>query len=70
MAIEDSKWDYVGCLAILTRFESIRNQSKKMLIKKIKEAEENNDYELLEKLLSEKQKMAIFNEKQKMTLLK
>jgi DNA primase len=70
MAIEDSKWDYTGCLAVLTRFESIRNKSKKSLITKIKEAEENNDYELLEKLLSEKQKMAVLTEKKKMTPLK
>ena len=70
MAIEDSKWDYTGCLAVLTRFESIRNKSKKSLIAKIKEAEENNDYELLEKLLNEKQKMAVLTEKKKMTPLK
>ena len=70
MAIEESKWDYAGCLAILTRFESIRSKNKKTLINKIKEAEENKDYELLEKLLSEKQKMAVLTEKKKMTLLK
>ena len=70
MEIEESKWDYNRCLAILTRFESLRNKSKKALIKKIKEAEESNDHELLEKLLSEKQKMAVLTEKKKMTLLK
>ena len=70
MAIAESKWDYAGCLTVLTRFESIRNKDKKTLIKKIKEAEENNDYELLSKLLNEKQKMAVLTEKKKMTLLK
>ena len=70
MAIAESKWDYAACLTILIRFESIRNKDKKTLIKKIKEAEENNDYELLAKLLSEKQKMAVLTEKKKMTLLK
>jgi DNA primase len=70
MAIGESKWDYAACLTILARFESIRDKDKKMLIKKIKEAEENKDYELLSKLLSEKQKMAVLTEKKKMTLLK
>jgi len=70
MAIAESKWDYAACLTILARFESLRNKDKKALIKKIKEAEENNDYELLAKLLSEKQKMAVLTEKKKMTLLK
>jgi DNA primase len=70
MAIAESKWDYAGCLTVLARFESIRNKDKKILIKKIKEAEANNDYELLAKLLSEKQKMAVLTEKKKMTLLK
>jgi DNA primase len=70
MAIEESKWDYGGCLTILTRFESIRTKNEKTLIKKIKEAEENNDLELLAKLLTEKQKIAVLTERKKMTLLK
>jgi hypothetical protein len=40
------------------------------LVKKIKEAEENNDLELLSKLLRKKQKMAVLSEKKKMALLK
>jgi DNA primase len=71
MAFEENKWDYDGCINILNRFESIRNKKEKILIqKKIKEAEENNDLELLSKLLSKKQKMAVLSEKQKMALLK
>jgi DNA primase len=59
MAFGENKWDYDGCLNILDRFESIRNKKENTLIKKIKEAEENNDLELLSKLLSKKQKMAV-----------
>jgi len=70
MAFEDNKWDYDGCLNILNRFESIRNKKEDTLIKKIKEAEENDDLELLSKLLSKKQKMAVLSEKKKMALLK
>jgi DNA primase len=70
MAFEENKWDYDGCLNILNRFESIRNKKENTLIKKIKEAEQNNDLELLSKLLSKKQKMAVLSEKKKMALLK
>jgi DNA primase len=70
MAFEENKWDYDGCLNILNRFESIRNKKENTLIKKIKEAEDNNDLELLSKLLSKKQKMAVLSEKKKMALLK
>jgi DNA primase len=70
MAFEENKWDYDGCLNILNRFESVRNKKENTLIKKIKEAEENNDFELLSKLLSKKQKMAVLSEKKKMALLK
>jgi DNA primase len=70
MAFRENKWDYDGCLNILNRFESIRNKKENTLIKKIKEAEENNDLELLSKLLSKKQKMAVLSERKKMALLK
>jgi DNA primase len=70
MTFRENKWDYDGCLNILNRFESIRNKEENILIQKIKEAEENNDFELLSKLLSKKQKMAVLSEKKKMALLK
>jgi DNA primase len=70
MAFKENKWDYDGCLNILNRFESIRNRKENTLLKKIKEAEENNDLELLSKLLSKKQKMAVLSERKKMALLK
>jgi len=70
MAFGENKWDYNGCLNILNRFESKRNKKENTLINKIKEAEKNNDFELLSKLLSKKQKLAVLSEKKKMTLLK
>jgi hypothetical protein len=70
MAFKENQWDYDGCLNILNRFESIRLKKETTLIKKIKEAEENNDLELLSKLLSKKHKMAVLSEKKKMALLK
>ena len=62
--------NYEACLGIITRFESIRNKNKNLLIEKIKEAEARNDSELLLKLLNKKQKMAVLAEKKKMALLK
>jgi len=70
MAFKENQWDYDGCLNILNRFESICLKKETTLIKKIKEAEENNDLELLSKLLSKKHKMAVLSEKKKMALLK
>jgi len=70
MAFGDNKWDYDGCLNILNRFESKCNKKENTLINKIIEAEKNNDFELLSKLLSKKQKLAVLSEKKKMALLK
>lgn len=70
LAIGEDKWDYESCVVIINRFDSTRNQDEKELLKKIKMAEKNNDFELLEKLLSKRQKMAVLKEKKKMSLLK
>lgn len=70
MAFGENKWDYDGCLNILNRFESKRNKKENTLVNKIKEAEKNNDFELVSKLLSKKQKLAVLSEKKKMALLK
>jgi hypothetical protein len=70
LAIGEDVWNYEACLGIITRFESIRNKNKNLLMEKIKEAEAKNDTELLLKLLKKKQKMAVLAEKKKMALLK
>ena len=70
LAIGEEFWDYEACLGIITRFESIKNKNRNLLLEKIKEAEASNDTDLLLKLLNEKQKMAVLAEKKKMALLK
>lgn len=70
LAIGEDIWNHEACLGIITRFESIRNKNKNLLIEKIKEAEAMNDTELLLKLLNKRQKMAVLAEKKKMALLK
>ena len=65
LAMGEDVWDRESCLNILARFESCRKRSEKKLIEQIKRAEEQNDVELLEKLLKKKQKEAVFSEKQK-----
>jgi DNA primase len=70
LTMRDDVWNYKSCLSVLDRYESKRKKNKQMLLEQILEAERNNDMELLEKLLSEKQKMAVSNEKKKTTLLR
>lgn len=71
ISIEEELWDRENCLKILARFEFNRRRSEKALIDaKIKAAQESNDFELLQRLLAEKQKMAVLAEKQKMALSK
>ena len=68
LAISDDVWDYEGCLSVIDRYESKRKKNKQTLLDKIQKAEKSNDLELLEKLLSKKQKMAVLNEKKRRTL--
>ena len=59
LAIGDYPWDREGCLSLLTQFELIRSRQKNNLIQKIKAAEDSQDYDLLVKLLKDKQLQAI-----------
>ena len=71
ISIKEDLWNQENCLKILARFELNRSRSKKALIdEKIKAAQESNDVELLQKLMAERQKMAVQKEKQKMALSK
>ncbi|MBN1930639.1 MAG: DNA primase [Desulfobacterales bacterium] len=65
LAIKENPWDRSGCLKLIAQFEGGRNRLKDDLLNKIRAAEEDNDHELLIKLLQEKQKLAVLNEKQK-----
>ena len=70
LAIGEDIWNHEVCLGIINRFESLRKRNENTLIEKIKAAEKNNDFELLTKLLNQKQKMAILTEKNKKALLR
>jgi len=66
MSIKEDLWDREKCLKTIAQFELSRRRSEKALIEEIKAAEESNDVELLQRLLAEKNKMAVLAEKQKM----
>ncbi len=70
LAIREDIWNHEACLGIINRFQSIRKRNKNTLIDKIKAAEKNNDVELVDKLLNQKQKLAILTEKNKTALLR
>jgi DNA primase len=71
LAMGDESWNMKGCVRLLGKFvdngQKLRDRG--VLEEQIKAAEKNNDHELLLKLLSQKQKMAVRSEKQKMAIL-
>jgi len=71
MVIGEDAWNRKGCARLISQFMDARRdrKSRGYIEKQIKEAEEKNDQDLLLKLLTEKQKMAVLNEKQKMAML-
>jgi hypothetical protein len=71
LSIIEDKWEINGCIKLITQFVKYnqKHRSGSFIEKQIKEAERNNDQELLLKLLNEKQNMAVLKEKQKMALL-
>lgn len=70
LALEDESWQFEGCIKLITQFIEIRRNSrnKSFIEKQIREAEKKNDQELLLKLLTEKQSMAVLRQKEKMAL--
>jgi len=70
MSIKEDLWDREKCLKTIAQFELSRRRSEKALIEEIKAAEKSNDVELLQRLLAEKNKMAVLSNKQKMALSK
>jgi len=71
LAMGDESWNMKGCLRLLGKFvdDGQKLRDRGVLEGQIKAAENNNDHELLLKLLSQKQKMAERSEKQKMAIL-
>jgi DNA primase len=56
MAIDDEQWDRLGCERLLAQFEAIHERrAAKSLQRQIKDAEKSNNYDLLYKLLRQKQ---------------
>lgn len=71
LAMEDESWNQKGCLKLLGTFVDARQniRSRSILEAQIRTAEKSNDHALLLTLLSKKQKMAERSEKQKMAIL-
>ncbi|MGD8764228.1 MAG: hypothetical protein PVG87_18115, partial [Desulfobacteraceae bacterium] len=69
--LSDESWDKKGCLKLIGQFvETIQRRHKsKLMDDKIRAAELNKDQQLLNRLLIEKQKLAMHSAKQKMALL-
>ena len=67
----DEKWNLDGCQRVIKRFVNLgqKRQTTPGIDEKIKTAIETNDNMLLEKLLKEKQEMAIESDKRKMAIL-
>ncbi len=64
LIIENEKWDAAGCQRLMIQFERSVKREDDDLIRRIKVAEKNDDYELLKKLLAEKQ-MAVRGRRQR-----
>lgn len=71
MAIRDEDWRAEGCEKLIRHFVETARQRRfqEEIEGKIKEAERNRDDQLLEKLLIEKQNLAVKRERRKMALL-
>jgi DNA primase len=71
LALRDEAWNETGCIRLINQFVEIRRyqKNKHFIEKQIKAAEEQNDQDLLIRLLNEKQKMAMLSEKEKMAML-
>lgn len=71
LCIEEDAWEMNGCIKLIDQFvkNSQKVRSKTYIDNQIREAEKNNDQELLIKLLKEKQNMAELKEKRKMAIL-
>ena len=64
--IEES-WDENGCLKLIKQFVTTRKRNRnRNILERIKAAEKKNDQKMLDKLLREKQKLAVLSQKQKL----
>ncbi len=72
LASKEDSWEMHGCIRLINQFiqTSQNRRNKDLLEKQIQEAEKQNDQKRLEKLLIQKQQIAISKQKQKMTYLR
>jgi len=71
LAVKEESWNFKDGVKLLANFIKISpNRREKTLVEKIREAEQANDHELLIRLLSERQQLAVSSEKEKMELLR
>lgn len=59
LAMGEECWDETSCEKLMAQFKASRKRHHQELLDQIKAAEQNNDHELLFKLLKEKQKQAV-----------
>lgn len=58
LSVNEEQWDLSGCRRLLSQFELSKRQKNRDLLQRIKQAEETNDLEQLQRLLMEKQRLA------------
>jgi DNA primase len=67
LAMIEESWDENGCLKLIKQFVTTgKKHHDRKIIEQIKAAEKQNDQETLDKLLKEKQKLAVQSQKQKL----
>ena len=58
LSLSEENWDLGGCRRLISQFEFSRKQQDRDLLQRIRQAEEKNDLEQLQRLLMEKQRLA------------
>jgi DNA primase len=67
MAMVEESWDESGCLKLIIQFlQGAQRRRDRQILDQIKAAEKENDQEALNRLLREKQKLAIRSQKQRL----
>jgi DNA primase len=67
LAMIEESWDESGCLKLIKQFVTTGKRNRdSQILEQIKAAEKKNDQETLDKLLREKQKLAVQSQKQKL----
>ena len=66
LAMVEESWDESGCLKLIAQFvQNGQKRRNRQILERIKAAEKKNDQETLNRLLREKQKLAVRSQKQR-----